>query len=136
MDLYAENILDHYHHPRHRGIPASANVRHSEINHSCGDAVTLGLTIEGGCIGAIGWEGEGCAISQAGMSILSEHVLSKSVDAVLHFSPDDMLAHLGVPVGLRRMKCAMLGLHTLKNALHIAQGEEPLSWVATIGERS
>ncbi len=132
MELYAENILEHYRHPRHRGLLADADVRHEEINHSCGDKVTLSLRLHDGCITGVGWEGEGCAVSQAGMSLLSEELMGKRVPAAASMTQKDMLDLLGVPVGPRRFKCALLGMHTLKNALRAADGLPPQSWVETV----
>jgi nitrogen fixation NifU-like protein len=132
MDLYAENILDHSKHPRNTGRLAKATVTHAEENLSCGDSLTLDLAIDGGKIVSVRWEGTGCAISQAGMSLLSEELAGMPLKDAGALTKDDVLALLGVPVGTRRMKCALLGLHTLKNALRIHQKEKPESWTATI----
>ncbi len=132
VDLYAENILAHSKNPHHRGALVDATVTHEEINHACGDTVTLSLTIADGNITAIGWEGNGCAISQAGMSILSEELVGMPVDKALSLRKEDIFALLGVPVGTRRTKCALLCLHTLKNTLRSAAGKPAQSWLDTV----
>jgi nitrogen fixation protein NifU and related proteins len=134
MDIYAENILDHYKHPRHAGMLDDASVMHAEKNLSCGDEVSLQLKIEDGIIRELAWTGQGCAISQAGMSILSEELIGKTVEEASALSPDHVTALLGVPVGTRRLKCALLCLHALKNALHAYKGEPTQSWHETVGQ--
>ncbi len=117
MDLYAENILDHYKTPRHHGLLADATVRHEETNTSCGDRVEVTLKIERGIITEVGWEGNGCAISQAGMSLLAETLVGKPKEEVEALTAENMKELLGVPVGLRRLKCATLALEAVRGAL-------------------
>lgn len=133
MDLYAENILDHYRHPRHKTLVEGATVSHEEINTSCGDGVTVHLRFKGDVIDAIGWDGQGCAISQAGMSILADELAGKTVGDIDVLSADSVKILLGVPVGIRRAKCAFLGLHALKNAMHGYRGEGLQGWEVTLG---
>ncbi len=133
MDLPAEHVLDHYRHPRRKIPLAAPTVTHEERNWSCGDALTLQLRIEDDCIAEIGWSGEGCAVSQAAMSLLAETLPGMDTGAARQLEPPDILALLRIPVGTRRMKCALLCLHTLKNALR-AHGGEPLQgWEETVG---
>ncbi|NOS67047.1 MAG: iron-sulfur cluster assembly scaffold protein [Candidatus Peribacteraceae bacterium] len=132
MDLYAENILDHYRHPRCKTRLPSPTVTHDEVNLSCGDAVTLDLLINGDHLQEIGWEGGGCAISQAAMSLLSEKLQGESLEDVESLKKEDVYELLGVPVGPRRTKCALLGFHTLKNALRKFHGEQSQGWMDTV----
>jgi nitrogen fixation NifU-like protein len=132
MDLYADNILDHFRDPRNTGALKKATVDHEELNHACGDSLHLWLLLDGGKVTKVGWEGEGCAISQASMSILSEELEGKSEDEILKLTKDDIYEMLGVPIGPRRFKCALMSLHVLKNALHKAQGNTPQTWVETV----
>lgn len=133
MDLYAENILDHYKNPRHAGHLQYPTASRREENASCGDDMTLELMIEGGIITKLAWRGEGCAISQAGMSMLSEALVGVAVATAEKMKKEDILTMLGVPVGPRRMKCALLCLHTLKNALRSMEGQKPQSWLDSLG---
>ncbi len=132
MDLYAENILDHYRHPRGQEPLKKVTAEHGEENLSCGDELKLQLNISNGNIAGASWSGTGCAISQAAMSMLSEELIGKSADDVAAMKPDDIYALLGVPVGPRRFKCALLCLHTLKNAFLIASGKKPQGWLETV----
>lgn len=134
MDLYAENILDHSKHPHHSGQLANASVMHMENNPSCGDTITLMLVIDGQRITDIGWVGDGCAISQAGMSILSDELIGKTVDKAMAIDPPEIQRLLGVPVGTRRLKCALLCLHTLKNTIHSYRDEPMQTWHETVGK--
>lgn len=133
MDLYAENILDHYKHPRGKGTLPSPTVSHEEVNHSCGDMLTVHLLIQDDVVRALAWEGTGCAISQAGMSILSEELTGKTMEEIEKLSEKDIRTLLGVPIGPRRFKCALLSLHTLKNALRKSKDLPPQNWVETVG---
>ena len=133
MNIYADNILDHYKHPRGQGEMAHPTVEHEEVNHSCGDALKVQLKIKDGVIEEVLWTGTGCAISQAGMSIIAEDLHGKKTAAVSALSKEDMIALLGVPVGPRRFKCALLPLHTLKNAIRKAEGKAPQTWIETVG---
>lgn len=132
MDLYADNILDHFRSPRGKQSVSQPSVTHEEKNLSCGDGVKLSLKIEDDKITEIGWDGTGCAISQAAMSMLSEELIGKTLTEIRAISPQYMLDILGVPIGPRRMKCAMLGLHTVKNALHDLRGESQQTWQETM----
>lgn len=133
MDIYADNILDHYKHPRRKHVLAAPTITHTEKNTSCGDALKLELMIEAGTITDLGWSGEGCAISQAGMSLLSEILIGKTLAEAAALTPKDVTDLLGVPVGTRRIKCALLCLHALKNAIHEFKEEPVQSWVETVG---
>lgn len=132
MDLYADQILDHYKHPRHAVPIVGATCEHEEINLSCGDKVRVQLSIEGDVVRNIGWHGEGCAISQAGMSLLSDKVIGLSVQDGLALRKEDVLALLGVPVSERRLKCALLSLIALQNALRIHAKIPSQTWAETV----
>lgn len=132
MDIYAENILDHFRRPRNCGELADATVDHEEFNHACGDSVHLWLKISGGKLVEVKWTGTGCAISQASMSIVSEELEGMSEDDVLKLTQKDIYDFLGVPIGPRRFKCALMSLHTAKNAVHKSHGDVPQSWVETV----
>ena len=70
-NLYQEVILDHYKHPENKGLAASYDAQVHHINPSCGDEITLNITLQGDKVSAISWDGVGCSISQASVSIMS-----------------------------------------------------------------
>ena len=117
MDLYAENILDHFRNPRNKGTLEDPTLEHEEKNTLCGDELTVQLVLNGETIEKLQWEGRGCAISQAAISMLSEELQGASKEHALQLTKDDIFAMLGVPIGPRRLKCALLCLDAVHNAL-------------------
>src|SRR6201996_4301046 len=81
--MYQQIILDHYKNPQHRGLPADFDAEVHHVNPTCGDEVTLRVRVAEGTIAELGWEGEGCSISQASTSVMSELVVGKPVGDAL-----------------------------------------------------
>lgn len=129
MDLYAQNVMDHFKNPRNKGSLENPTIKHEEANYSCGDKISVDLRIENDILKEIRFDGNGCAISQAAISIMTEIILNKTVKEIMAFKEEDIVAMLGVPVGYRRKKCALLGLLTLKNAILSSRGEALLRWI-------
>lgn len=115
--LYKENILEHYRHPHNAGRLAVYTARARHLNSSCGDDIELYLQVDDGKITEVKFEGRGCAISIAAISMLTDYVRGKAVAEVRRLGRDDILALLGVAVGPTRFKCAFLGLETLQKGL-------------------
>lgn len=139
--LYQEVILDHYKRPHHKGLEAG-DIQVHHINPSCGDEVTLSLKLEGEKVVSITWEGAGCSISQASISIMSDLLLGKKIpeaefvlnsfvemmqskgkdsgdEAVL----EDGVALAGVSKYPARIKCALLGWMAYKDAVTQTAGK-------------
>ena len=116
MDIYAKNILDHYQRPRNFG-PLSGVVGHHELNHSCGDDITVYLKTEAGKIKQLSFEGHGCSISMATTSILSEALVGREIAEVLKLDLSDIQKILGIDISLRREKCALIGLRAIQGAV-------------------
>lgn len=111
-------ILDHYENPRHYGDLAGATVMQKGGNPGCGDIVTFYLKVdEAGRISDISFEGEGCTISQAASSIVTEMFHGKTLDDVENTGPEVILDLLGREIAGTRLKCATLGLNTTKEAV-------------------
>lgn len=118
-DLYRENILDHYKHPRNYGELADASITHEEHNPLCGDQLTLYLRIDDADrIAEVRFRGKGCAISQASASMLTEELVGKTVAEAKLIDKESILDLLGIPIGPVRLKCALLVLKTLKAGLY------------------
>jgi nitrogen fixation NifU-like protein len=114
---FIDNILDHYEHPRHRGPMPDATVTMKGGNPGCGDIITAHLKIgDGERIEDVSFEGEGCTISQAAASILSEQILGKTLDEVKKMDHSQFIEDLGKEVVINRLKCATLALNTVKAA--------------------
>ncbi|ALR12070.1 Fe-S cluster assembly sulfur transfer protein SufU [Mycobacteroides saopaulense] len=134
--MYQEVILDHYKHPHHRGLrePFATEVHH--VNPTCGDEVTLRVALEDNKIADVSYDGQGCSISQAATSVLTDLVIGLTVDEALKTVASfnemissrgtidgdedvigDGIAFAGVSRYPARVKCALLGWMAFKDAL-------------------
>ncbi|HLY85963.1 MAG TPA: SUF system NifU family Fe-S cluster assembly protein [Gaiellaceae bacterium] len=122
--LYREVILDHYKNPRGHGVIEDADAEAEGQNPLCGDEVSIYVAFgeDGETIADVKFSGRGCAISQAATSMLMEMTKGRTASEVAVLDKDELLAEIGVPLTPVRLKCAMLGLTTLKVALHKAKG--------------
>jgi nitrogen fixation protein NifU and related proteins len=117
-DLYQEQILDHYKHPRNKGPLPGASLQARDSNPLCGDEVTLRMKVDGSHqISEVRFEGRGCAISQASASMLTTIVKGRAVRDAEALDRDAILKALGIPLSAARLKCALLPLNVLKLAL-------------------
>ena len=114
-DFYRENILDHYRNPRNKGQLEDATHTHQEDNPLCGDVIRIDLHVnDQDVIDEVRFDGQGCAISQASASMLTEMVEGKSLEEAKELSKEDILEALGIEIGPVRLKCALLSLKVLK----------------------
>jgi len=122
--LYREAILDHYKNPRGHGVIEGADASAEGQNPLCGDEVSIYVAFveDGDTIEDVKFSGRGCAISQAATSMLTEMVKGRSAKQVASLPRDELLEEVGIPLTPIRLKCALLGLGTLKVALHKAKG--------------
>ncbi|HEY1563630.1 MAG TPA: SUF system NifU family Fe-S cluster assembly protein [Gaiellaceae bacterium] len=122
--LYREVILDHYKNPRGHGVIEGADAEAEGQNPLCGDEVSIYVAFgeDGETIDDVRFSGRGCAISQAATSMLMEMTKGRTARQVAELDKEELLAEIGVPLTPVRLKCAMLGLTTLKVALHKAKG--------------
>ncbi|AYJ49680.1 Fe-S cluster assembly sulfur transfer protein SufU [Rhodococcus sp. P1Y] len=135
--MYQEVILDHYKHPHGRGLrePFGAEVHH--VNPTCGDEVTLRVHIDdAGTIADVSYDGQGCSISQASTSVLTDQIIGQSVEEAMRIVESfsemvgsrgtvegdedvigDGIAFAGVAKYPARVKCALLGWMAFKDAV-------------------
>jgi nitrogen fixation NifU-like protein len=137
--LYQEIILDHYKHPRGEGLIPDAAGESFQVNPTCGDEVTVGVKLDAQGHVHVGYEGQGCSISQASASVMTELLEDASVVDVaraerafldmMHSKgtaqPDDdilgdAIAFVGVSKYPARIKCALLPWMALQDARHKA----------------
>jgi nitrogen fixation NifU-like protein len=116
-ELYQARILDHARHPRNKGVLRRADASAKAANISCGDRLTLYLAYAGRNIRQAMFEGEGCAISQAAASLLTERLVGCSHASARKLTEDDVIALLGVPISSARRGCALLACSALQHAL-------------------
>jgi nitrogen fixation NifU-like protein len=114
---YIENLLDYYQNPRNKGRIENATVSVSGGNPGCGDVVTMYVAIEDGRATRIGFEGQGCTISQAGASMVAEKYEGETLESIEQASTDDMIDEMGREVVISRVRCATVGIGTLKGAI-------------------
>lgn len=117
MDLYREEILEHYKHPQNFGELAIVSTKAREANASCGDLIELQLRLRDLTIAEVRFKGVGCALSIAAASMLTVKLKHKRVEEALRLDEGFMLDLLGVDVSSMRMKCVTLPLRALKRAL-------------------
>jgi len=119
-DMYQEVILQHYRTPKNFGPLAEANRVGEESNPLCGDHITLRLHVDPGSrtIDQIRFEGEGCAISVASTSMLTEKVQGLTLEQAGRLTREDVIQLLGIPLSPVRVKCALTGFAALGRALH------------------
>jgi len=122
--MYREVILDHYKNPHGHGLLAEADAQAEGMNPLCGDEVTVSVKFagDGETIDQVGFEGRGCAISQAATSMLTDLVKGRTASEVATLPKEELLEEIGIPLTPVRIKCAILGLGVLKVALHRAKG--------------
>jgi len=125
MDLYREEILDHYKRPRNFGPLPVGGLKASDRNASCGDIIEIGIRFQNEkrktknekIIQDIKFQGEGCAIAIASTSMLTEMVKGKTIEQAKKLTDKDMVKKLGINISLGRKKCAQLGLVVLQKLL-------------------
>jgi len=133
--LYQEVILDHYRSPHHKGLSADKDIQVHHNNPSCGDEVTLNLSMKGGVVTDLTWDGVGCSISMASTSIMSDLLVGKGYKDAINILDnfvelmqskgqsggdesilEDAVAFAGVSKFPARIKCALLGWMAFKDA--------------------
>ena len=141
--LYQEVILDHYKHPQHKGLSSTFSAQVNHVNASCGDEIILNINLEGDLISELTWDGQGCSISQASVSIMTDLLTGKTLDqaAIILKSFSDLMASKGTSPGDElvledaiafagvskfpgRIKCSLLGWMAFKDAAIQAQSKK------------
>ncbi|MDQ3404996.1 MAG: SUF system NifU family Fe-S cluster assembly protein [Actinomycetota bacterium] len=139
--LYQEIILDHYKNPHGRGLREPYDTESFQVNPTCGDEVTLRVKLDGDTVSDVSYDGQGCSISQASTSVMTDLVVGGDVASALskldsfvelmqgrgRIEPDedvleDGIAFAGVAKYPARVKCALLGWMAFKDAVARAGG--------------
>ncbi len=119
-DLYQEQLLEEARAPKNQGKISDADVLAVAFNASCGDKVEMSLKLDEDKTHIIDvkWNGAGCIISQAGLSVLSQRLKGMPVADVKNLDLPDLLNWLGLSeISPGRIKCVLLGVSALKQAL-------------------
>jgi nitrogen fixation NifU-like protein len=122
---YIENILDHHDNPRNRRVIQDAEIEASGGNPGCGDIVVMYARVgPDGRIQDASFQGEGCTISQAAASMLTEELVGKTLDEIRDMSYQDVIDEMGKEVVATRTRCATLALTIVKNAAERYEREQ------------
>ena len=113
MDIYREELLDHYRNPNNWGLREGGLIEQA-VNELCGDEVFVQVFLRDKMIEEMRFEGHGCVISRAACSVVSEFIKGKNVNEVKSLKVDDVQRLLGTNLPPRRWSCAMLGLEGLQ----------------------
>ena|SRR3989338_5956025 len=114
-DMYREVILDHYKHPHNHGTLDPHDFTFEDENPLCGDKLRIDVRLDDQRrVKEVAFSGQGCAISQASASLLTDSIVGKTVEEVKALSKEDLLDLLGIALGPVRLKCALLSLKVLK----------------------
>ena len=114
--LYRDYILDHYKNPRNFGTLEPRDLDWHDHNPLCGDELGVHVQVEDGRVADLRFHGQGCAISQAAASIVSEELIGKRVDELPELSADWLIDLLGIDISPTRRKCALLSLKVMRGA--------------------
>ncbi|MFB6202712.1 MAG: Fe-S cluster assembly sulfur transfer protein SufU [Halorhabdus sp.] len=132
-DMYRQQILDHYKNPRNYGEIEDATFTHVGENPMCGDTIELDVVLDDDeeTIETVAFRGDGCAISQASASMLSERLEGMSVEELNGLDRDDVIDMLGVDISPMRVKCAVLAEKVAQDGAEIYFGEKDVDTTST-----
>jgi len=119
MSIYQAIILDHYNNPRNWGVLKNPSKSVTVDNPLCGDRIRLDIDLKNDIVHDVKFSGEGCAISKAAASLLSEYMKKKDTKLLINLDKAFMIKLIGIEVGVNRLKCLLLPLEALHQALHV-----------------
>lgn len=117
MNMYKEQIIDLYRNPHNKGNlenPTHQNIRN---NPTCGDEIKIQLILEEDKVKDVKFSGQGCTISTASASLLTDKIKGMNLEEIKKLTKEDILEMLGISISPGRMNCVLLPLETLKGAL-------------------
>jgi len=132
-DMYRQQILDHYKNPRNYGEIEDPTFTHVGENPMCGDTIEMDVVLDDDeeVIEGVAFRGDGCAISQAAASMLSEELKGLPIDDLQEMDRDDIIDMLGVDISPMRVKCAVLAEKVAQDGTEIYLGEKDLDRTTT-----
>ncbi len=124
-DMYRQRILDHYKNPRNYGELEDSTYSHVGENPMCGDEIAVDVILDEDeeVVERVAFRGDGCAISQASASMLTQELPGTTVDELLAMERDDVLDLLGIEISPMRIKCAVLAEKVAQDGYEIYVGE-------------
>jgi nitrogen fixation protein NifU and related proteins len=113
-NLYSDVLLDHFRNPRNFGSLPAPDIRYETFNPLCGDRIRIEIELSGDAIRAARFQGDGCAISLAAASMLTEMIVGSDITAVEIISREELLSSLKCDIKPARVQCALLPLEALQ----------------------
>ena len=113
--LYSDLLLDHFRHPRNYGSLEAPDVSNEAFNPLCGDRIRIEVKLDNGIVSEARFKGDGCAISMAAASLLTELIVNKSIDELV--SDEELISALQSEIQPARVQCAVLPLTALRDGL-------------------
>ncbi len=123
--MYAEELIQSYEHPLHKGIIENPTLERHEENISCGDKITVYMKLENDKVVDIKFNGLGCVISMGSADILIEELKGKKIKDIEKLNKEDLLKIIGIDPGPVRMHCATLSLRAIKKSIFEYYKKEP-----------
>ena len=132
-DMYRQQILDHYKNPRNHGELDEPTFSHVGENPSCGDTIKMDVRLDddGETIEYVSFSGDGCAISQASASMLTQRLPGTTLDELAEMDTDDVVEMLGVDISPMRIKCAVLARQVAQDGARIHEGDLEIDHTTT-----
>ena len=115
--LYSDILLDHFRHPRNYGSLDAPDISNEQFNPLCGDRIRLELKLEESRVSEARFKGDGCAISTAAASLLTEMVLGKDLEELTNIPDARLISALESNIQPARLQCALLPLNALREGL-------------------
>lgn len=116
--LYSDVLLDHFRHPRNYGSLVDPDVSYESFNPLCGDRIRIELKLEQTTITEARFKGDGCAISTAAASLLTELITGSQLETLVSLSDEQLIAALQSDIKPARRQCALLSLEALRAGLN------------------
>lgn len=115
--LYSQVILDHFRHPRNYGSLPASDITYEDLNPLCGDRIRIELQLLNDVVESARFKGDGCAISIAAASLLTELVVGSTLKEIESLSNDTLLEALESDIQPVRLQCALLPLDVLRQGV-------------------
>lgn len=116
-ELYSNILLDHFRHPRNYGSLEAPDVSNEQFNPLCGDRIRIELRVDGLIVSEARFKGDGCAISKAAASLLTEIVTGKHLQELENLSDERLVLALESDIQPARLQCVLLPLKALREGL-------------------
>jgi nitrogen fixation protein NifU and related proteins len=123
--LYSDVLLDHFRNPRNYGHLPAPDIAYEDLNPLCGDRIRIELRLNHRLVADARFTGDGCAISMAAASLLTELIVGKRIPDIEAISDDRLISALESDIKPARLQCALLPLNVLRSGLRTYSPNNP-----------